>query len=92
MGSHWEPTSPVLWRCHTGIDMGTLLTTREVCRHLGLSEPALRHVLRRLGAPRPAIHPSARVFLWTQRDIDDLAEFLGRTRPKPDHEEDSDAS
>ncbi len=51
-------------------------STRTVCEQLGLTEPALRHVLRRPGAPRPKIHPSARVFLWTQDDIDALRQFV----------------
>jgi hypothetical protein len=55
-------------------------STREVCLQVGLTEPALRHVLRRPGAPRPAIHPSARLFLWTQEDIDALKRFLS---PEP---------
>ena len=56
------------------------LTTHEVCEELGLSEPALRHVLRRPGAPRPRLHPSARVFLWTAGDVDRLRQYLGGER------------
>lgn len=52
------------------------ITTLDVCRALGLTEPALRHALRRPGAPRPALHPTVRVFLWTQADVDRLAAFL----------------
>lgn len=80
MGSHWEPTQDVLGRCHTCIVMSKPITTHDVCRRLGLTEPALRHVLRRDGAPRPTLHPSARVFLWTEADVADLATFLGDTR------------
>jgi hypothetical protein len=58
-----------------------LLSTRDACAIAGLTEPALRHVLRRPGAPRPQLHPSARVFLWTQEDIDALKLFLSRPRP-----------
>lgn len=52
------------------------LSTRAVCTHLSLTEPALRHVLRRPGAPRPSLHPTARVFLWTEGDLLALREFL----------------
>jgi hypothetical protein len=54
------------------------ITTTDVCRALGLSEPGLRHVLRRPDAPRPSLHPSARLFLWTEHDIEKLAVFLGK--------------
>ena len=54
-----------------------LLTTRDVCRILNLTEPALRHVLRRPGAPRPPLHPSARLFLWAPDDLARLIDFLG---------------
>jgi hypothetical protein len=56
--------------------MNAYLSTREVCEQTGLTEPGLRHVLRRPGAPRPQLHPSARVFLWTQEDIEALRRFL----------------
>lgn len=56
--------------------MQHFITTSEVCRRLGLTEPALRHILRRAGAPRPELHPSARVFLWTEQDVEALGEFL----------------
>lgn len=56
--------------------MTELISTSAVCKELGLSEPALRHALRRPGAPRPTLHPSARVFLWTAEDVDRLRKFL----------------
>jgi hypothetical protein len=62
----------VLWH----LAMSTYPSTRDVCQQIGLTEPALRHVLRRAGAPRPQLHPSARLFLWTQEDIDALKRFL----------------
>lgn len=62
--------------------MNEPITTPAVCEDLGLSEPALRHILRRPGAPRPKTHPSARVFLWTSEDVDRLRGFLGRM-PQP---------
>lgn len=63
--------------------MNEPLTTTDVCAALGLSEPALRHVLRRPGAPRPSLHPSARVFLWTSSDVERLREYLrGATRER----------
>ena len=52
------------------------ITTWAVLQELGLTEPALRHVLRRPGAPRPRLHPSARVFLWTAEDVERLRRFL----------------
>ena len=52
------------------------LSTREVCRRLELTEPGLRHALRRPGAPRPQVHPSARIFLWREEDVRRLEEFL----------------
>ncbi len=54
------------------------ITTPDVCRELELTEPALRHVLRRAGAPRPRLHPTARLFLWTREDVERIAAFLGR--------------
>ena len=54
------------------------LPTRRVCERLGLTEDALRRALRRCGAPRPPLHPTARVFLWTEADVQAMAEFLGR--------------
>lgn len=69
-------------RCYDGIAMSTSISTTAVCRALELSEPALRHVLRRPGAPRPAVHPTARLFLWTEDDIRRLAEFLGKPSPE----------
>lgn len=54
------------------------ISVRTVCADLELTEPALRHVLRRPGAPRPEMHPSARVFLWTEDDVERLRAFLGR--------------
>lgn len=56
------------------------LTTRDVYIRLDLTEPALRHVLRRPGAPRPASHPSARIFMWTEEDVRRLEEFLQKPR------------
>jgi hypothetical protein len=58
--------------------MESPITTRDVCRRLGLPESTLRHVLRRSGAPRPQLHPSARLFLWTEDDVAALARFLER--------------
>lgn len=55
-----------------------LLPIRRVCEQLGLTETALRAILRRPGAPRPALHPTARVFLWTSEDVLALRRFLGR--------------
>jgi hypothetical protein len=60
--------------------MESPLTTRDVCRRLGLPESTLRHVLRRLGAPRPRLHHSARLFLWTEEDVEQLERFLSRER------------
>lgn len=56
--------------------MKKLIATRDVCLEVGLTEPALRHVLRRPDAPRPDFHPTARVFLWTRADIARLRAFL----------------
>lgn len=58
--------------------MDESITTPDVCRELHLTEPALRHVLRRPGAPRPRLHPTARLFLWTRDDVERLAAFLGK--------------
>jgi hypothetical protein len=58
--------------------METLISTREVCRRLALNESTLRHALRRPGAPRPRLHPSARLFLWSEGDVAALARFLDR--------------
>ena len=55
--------------------MESPITTIDVCAALNLTEPALRHLLRRPGAPRPALHPSARVFLWTEADVESLRAF-----------------
>ena len=72
--------------------MKEFLSTREVCRLVGLSEPALRHVLRRSRTPRPAMHASARVFLWTLDDVRKLAAFLEtETRGAASQEETGDA-
>lgn len=68
--------------------MDTPITTRDVCRQLGLHESKLRHVLRRPGAPRPSLHPSVRLFLWTEADVRALERFLRReptTPTPPDH-------
>jgi hypothetical protein len=59
--------------------MNTDITTRAVCAHFNLPESTLRHVLRRPGAPRPRMHPSARLFLWQPKDVEALARFLGRS-------------
>lgn len=56
--------------------MNSPITTIDVCAALNLTEPALRHLLRRPGAPRPALQPSARVFLWTEGDLDALRTFV----------------
>ena len=56
------------------------LSTPEVCQALGTTEPALRHALRRVGAPRPPLHPTARIFLWTEDDVQAMAEFIGNHR------------
>ena len=56
--------------------MEAILTTSDVCSQLGIAETRLRHVLRRPGAPRPAIHPTAFVFLWTAEDVRRLRDFL----------------
>lgn len=57
--------------------MSEPLTTTDVCRTLEISEPALRHLLRRPGAPRSRLHPSAHIFLWTEDDLRRVARFLG---------------
>lgn len=62
----------------------TWIPTQAVCQTLGLTEPALRHALRRVGAPRPAIHPTAHIFLWTEDDICAMAKFLGMASPLQD--------
>ncbi len=58
--------------------MSTYHSTSDVCLQVGLTEPALRHVLRRPGAPRPQLHPSARFLLWTEDDVEALKRFLSR--------------
>ncbi|TAJ23652.1 MAG: hypothetical protein EPO68_02595 [Planctomycetota bacterium] len=60
--------------------MDPFITTRDVCADLGLTEPCLRHVLRRTGAPRPPMHPTARVFLWTREDLERLKLYLAEQR------------
>jgi hypothetical protein len=60
--------------------MAKHITTREVCAAAGISEPALRHILRRPGAPRPQMHPSARIFLWTEEDVAELIAFVEGSR------------
>lgn len=62
--------------------MSEIITTRDACLLLGVTEPALRHVLRRQGAPRPQLHPTARLFLWTEQDIERLVAFLERHRER----------
>ncbi len=59
-----------------GIRMKHIFTTIEVCAATGLTEPALRHLLRRPGAPRPELHRTARVFLWTEKDLAALRTFI----------------
>ena len=86
MGTHRVPDSCGRGWCHNGITMTAYLSTRDVCQGVGLSEPALRHVLRRPGAPRPQIHPSARVFLWTHEDLNALRRFLSADQ-QPEREE-----
>jgi hypothetical protein len=56
------------------------ISTREVCAAAGISEPALRHVLPRPGAPRPQLHPSAHLFLWTEHDVAALIRFIEQSR------------
>lgn len=58
--------------------MTNLITTSTVCERLGLTEPSLRYVLRQPGAPRPLLHPTARLFLWCEEDVTALADFIGR--------------
>jgi hypothetical protein len=60
--------------------MVTNLSTREVCAAAGVSESGLRHILRRPGAPRPQLHPSARLFLWTERDVAALIDFIRKSK------------
>ena len=67
--------------CQSSINMKPI-TTLDVCRALGLTEPGLRHVLRRPDAPRPRLHPSARLFLWSEQDVQELAAYLGRSAEK----------
>ena len=74
--------SPQRW-C-SGVVMHDVITTRTVLDRFQLSEPALRHVLRRPGAPRPTLHPTARVFLWTFEDVERLAAFLEEWKAKRD--------
>lgn len=61
--------------------MSNFISTRDVCHRLGLSEPALRHVLRREGAPRPNQHASARLYLWTEEDVQRLSAFIAIEHP-----------
>ena len=63
--------------------MNTPITTRWVCTHFGVPESTLRHILRRVGAPRPRMHPSARLFLWEPADVEALARFLKRDDESP---------
>lgn len=56
--------------------MTQLITTSTVCQRLGLTEPSLRYFLRQPDAPRPALHPTARLFLWCESDVKALAEYL----------------
>lgn len=69
-------------RRRQNVAMAKYFSTPSVCESVGLSEPALRHALRRPGAPRPELHPTAHVFLWTQADIDALKRFLS-SEPVP---------
>lgn len=57
-----------------------LLTTAIACVRLGLPETTLRHVLRKPDAPRPELHPTARVFLWTETDVERLAAFIAQEK------------
>jgi hypothetical protein len=61
--------------------MTDYISTRDVCARADVTEPALRHILRRPGAPRPTLHPTAHVFLWTERDVAELLQFLRRSVP-----------
>ena len=72
--------------------MSEFISTREVCRRLELSEPALRHVLRRQGAPRAPVHRSARLYLWTESDVEKLRAFIEHACGSTDHKGVSDAS
>jgi hypothetical protein len=56
------------------------ISTREVCAAAGVSESGLRHILRRPGAPRPQLHPSARLFLWDESDVHALIEFIAKSK------------
>jgi hypothetical protein len=58
--------------------METSISTRDVCCRFDIPESTLRHILRRPGAPRPRLHPSARLFLWSEADVAALARFLDR--------------
>ncbi|MCK6446182.1 MAG: hypothetical protein L6Q99_07285 [Planctomycetes bacterium] len=60
--------------------MSDLITTRNVLDRFQLSEPAFRHILRRPDAPRPALHPTARLFLWTNEDVERLGAYLEQLR------------
>jgi hypothetical protein len=62
--------------------MTQLLDTRTVLLLLNLTEPSLRRLLRRPDAPRPEQHPSARVFLWTQADVERLAAYAKARRER----------
>lgn len=56
--------------------MDEFISLQSVCSSLGVTEARLRHTLRRADAPRPASHPTARVFLWTRADLERLRSFL----------------
>lgn len=60
--------------------MRDAITTRVVCERLGLTESALRHLLRRPDAPRPVRHPSALLFLWSEDDVEALGRFRDELR------------
>ena len=62
-------------------------STQEACERLGVPETTLRHVLRKPDAPRPELHPSARVFLWTETDLQRLAEFIAKERAPKQQDE-----
>ena len=55
-------------------------STGEACAAAGLTESNLRHWLRRPGAPRPPLHPTAHVFLWDEASVRALVAFVQSQR------------
>jgi len=51
------------------------ISTAEVAQRLGLTESGLRHLLRRPDAPRPPLHPTARLLLWSEADVRRLTQY-----------------